>query len=171
MAKPDVTLQPSKGIITQAAANIYAAYVIAGQVSKSADKKEVDTWINRSIREAIHIARTVDASVHSDRELPDDGESTLRESSIETRMPAAKPKQAADSGKADSGKAEAGKAESGKAESGKAESGKAEAEVKPASQQPTEKKSPAAAKADAAVDQAKSAGPTDDEIADMLDTP
>jgi hypothetical protein len=66
MAKPDVTLQPSKGIVAQAAAEIYSAYICAGRV----DDAEIDQWIKRSIREAITIARTVDAAVMSDAELP-----------------------------------------------------------------------------------------------------
>jgi hypothetical protein len=83
MSKPDVTLQPSKGVITQAAAQIYAAYIAAGRLQDDA----TDPWIKRSIREAITIARTVDASVQSDEELPADGEQTLRESSVESRLP------------------------------------------------------------------------------------
>ena len=66
MTKPDVTLQPSKGIITQAAATIYAAFVAAGRVPDD----QADAWIKRSIRDAISIARTVDVSVQSDAELP-----------------------------------------------------------------------------------------------------
>ena len=84
MTKPDVTLQPSKGVITQAAAQIYAAYVTAGRVQ---DDKG-DQWIKQAIRDAIAIARTVDASVQSDEELPDQGEQPLRESSMESELPA-----------------------------------------------------------------------------------
>ena len=83
MSKPDVTLQPSKGIITQAAAQIYAAYVTAGRLQND----DADQWIKRSIREAITIARVVDASVQSDEELPDQGEQPLRESSMEAERP------------------------------------------------------------------------------------
>jgi hypothetical protein len=66
MTKPDVTLQPTKGIITAAAAQIYAAYISAGLIGEG----EVEDWIKRAIREAIAIARTIDASVQSDNELP-----------------------------------------------------------------------------------------------------
>jgi len=66
MTKPDVTLQPSKGVIAQAAAQIYAAHIIADQVAE----EDADAWIKRSIREAVAIARTIDASVQSDDELP-----------------------------------------------------------------------------------------------------
>ena len=83
MSKPDVTLQPSKGIITQAAAQIYAAYITADRLQND----DADQWIKRSIREAIMIARTVDASVQSDEELPDHGEQPLRESSMEAERP------------------------------------------------------------------------------------
>jgi hypothetical protein len=84
MTKPDVTLQPSKGVITQAAAQIYAAYVAVGRV----EDENADQWIKQAIRDAIGIARTVDASVQSDEELPDQGEQPLRESSMESGLPA-----------------------------------------------------------------------------------
>jgi hypothetical protein len=83
MSKPDVTLQPSKGILTQAAAQIYAAYITAGRTQDN----DADQWIKRSIREAITIARTVDVSVQSDEELPEQGEPPPRESSLETDLP------------------------------------------------------------------------------------
>jgi hypothetical protein len=82
MTRPDVTLQPSKGVITQAAAQIFAAYVSAGCVHPDDDS---DEWIRRSIRESIKIARTIDASVLSDEELPDEGEHHLRQSAAESR--------------------------------------------------------------------------------------
>jgi hypothetical protein len=61
MSKPDITLQPSKGIISEAAARIYAGYIAAGLVPDD----DVQPWIKRSIREAIVIAKTVDASIDS----------------------------------------------------------------------------------------------------------
>ena len=61
MSKPDITLQPSKGVVSEAAARIYAAYIAAGLVKD----EETDTWIKRSIREAIIIAKTINASVES----------------------------------------------------------------------------------------------------------
>lgn len=84
MTKPDITLQPSKGVVTQAAAQIYAAYIAAGRVQDD----NGDEWLKRSIRDAVTIARTVDASVQSDEELPDQGEQPLRESSVESELPA-----------------------------------------------------------------------------------
>lgn len=65
MSKPDITLHPSKGVISEAAARIYAAYIAAGLVKD----KETHAWIKRSIREAIIIAKTVNASVESHDEL------------------------------------------------------------------------------------------------------
>jgi hypothetical protein len=66
MTKPDVTLQPSKGVVTQAAAQVFAAYVSSGRVKD----EETDEWIKRAIREVVTIARTVDASFRSDQEMP-----------------------------------------------------------------------------------------------------
>lgn len=83
MTKPDVTLQPSKGIITQSAAQIFAAYITAGRVKDD----DADTWMKRSIREAVTIAKTVDASVQSDQELPDQGGQMLKESSVDSELP------------------------------------------------------------------------------------
>jgi hypothetical protein len=81
MVKPDVTLQPSKGIVAQAAAQIYAAYIAAGHVKAD---EEAEALLKRAIREAITIARTVDTAVQSDKELPEEGDTTLRHSSLET---------------------------------------------------------------------------------------
>ena len=61
MSKPDITLQPSKGIILAAATRIYAGYIAAGLVKD----EDVKSWIKRSIREAIVIAKTIDASIDS----------------------------------------------------------------------------------------------------------
>jgi hypothetical protein len=88
MTRPDVTLQPSKGVVTQAAAQIYAAHISAGQV----DEEHADRWIRRSIRAAIAIARTIDASVQSDAELPSGGGASgmlqpAEETSVESISP------------------------------------------------------------------------------------
>jgi len=64
MTKPDITLEPSKGVVSQMAAQIYAAYITRGTVKEG----EEATWMQRSIREAVRIARTVDASIESDDE-------------------------------------------------------------------------------------------------------
>ncbi len=76
MPRPNVTLQPSKRTVTMAAAQIYSAYIAAGWVQK---EEGIDGWIDRAIREAIAIARNVDATVQSDEELPDEGRPRLRE--------------------------------------------------------------------------------------------
>ena len=76
MPRPNVTLQPSKRVVTLAAAQIYAAYIAAGWIQKEED---VTAWMDRSIREAIAIARTVDVSVQSDEELPDEAKPRLRD--------------------------------------------------------------------------------------------
>lgn len=64
MAKPDVTLEPSKGVVSRMAAQIYAAYIARGVVKDG----EEASWMERSIREAVRIAKTVAASVESEDE-------------------------------------------------------------------------------------------------------
>jgi hypothetical protein len=59
MEKTYLKLQPSEVAITQSAAQIYAAYIIAGKVAEG----EEDAWMERSINEAIRIADSVDRSV------------------------------------------------------------------------------------------------------------
>ena len=59
MGKPYIALQPSEGVIFQAAATIYAGDLTAGFVSES---NESD-WIARSIKVAIRIAQTTDENV------------------------------------------------------------------------------------------------------------
>lgn len=66
MAKPNLTLQPSKGVVTEAAARVYAAYIAAGRVKD----EDTEDWIKRSIREVFLLARTVDSSFYSDSEMP-----------------------------------------------------------------------------------------------------
>lgn len=65
MSKPVLSLQPSEGIVVQSAAQIYAAYLVAGRVKEGSEKE----WLRRSIQEALLIARVVDESVQSDKEL------------------------------------------------------------------------------------------------------
>lgn len=65
MGKPYIALQPSEGIIVQAASTIYAGYLAAGKVE---DGNESD-WIARSIKDAIRIAQTTDENVRSDAEV------------------------------------------------------------------------------------------------------
>ena len=66
MTKPNLTLQPSKGVVTQAAAQVYSAYVAAGRVND----EDADDWMKRAIREVYAIARAVDSSFYSDNEMP-----------------------------------------------------------------------------------------------------
>jgi hypothetical protein len=65
MTKPKLSLQPSEAIIAESAAIIYAAYVTIGRVPENQEQR----WIERSIREAVLIARLTDEAVHSDTEL------------------------------------------------------------------------------------------------------
>jgi hypothetical protein len=68
MAKSRIThlkLQHSESVVVQAAAQIYAAYINAGRVPEGDESK----WMERSIREAIRIARATDAAVISDEEI------------------------------------------------------------------------------------------------------
>ena len=60
-----LSLQPSEAIVARAAADIYAAYIIAGKVQDGQEK----TWRDRAIREAFDIARTADEAIVSDGEL------------------------------------------------------------------------------------------------------
>jgi hypothetical protein len=62
MGKLDVTLEPSKGVVSEMAARIYSAYIIRGEVTKG----EETEWMERSIREAVRIAKTVEASIETD---------------------------------------------------------------------------------------------------------
>jgi hypothetical protein len=65
MAKPYLSLAPSEQAVTQAAAEIYAAYIVAGRVPAGEEAK----WREQAIREAIEIAKAVDASVHAAGEM------------------------------------------------------------------------------------------------------
>ena len=76
MTKPDITLEPSKAVVSNMAAQIYAAYITRGAVKDG----EEASWMQRSIREAVRIAKTVDASVESDDEPDTHQVSTVDES-------------------------------------------------------------------------------------------
>jgi len=58
-------LQHSESVVVQAAAQIYAAYIATGRVPEGEEAR----WMERSIREAIRIARATDAAVVSDEEV------------------------------------------------------------------------------------------------------
>lgn len=63
--KASLSLQPSEAIVVRAAADIYAAYIIAGKVKEGQEK----TWRDRAIREAFDIAKTADDAIRSDGEM------------------------------------------------------------------------------------------------------
>ena len=65
MTKKHMRLQPSESVVVAASAQIYAAYIAAGRVNSG----EEEQWMQRSIREALKIARAVDDAVISDDEL------------------------------------------------------------------------------------------------------
>lgn len=65
MKNPYIALQPSESVLVQAAATIYAGYVVAGRVEDA----HVNEWLERSIREALKLAKTVDDNVTADDEM------------------------------------------------------------------------------------------------------
>ena len=65
MSKPSLSLQESEAAVVQAAATIYSAYIRAGRVTDGGEKE----WMQRSIQEAIWIAKTTDEGIMSDDEL------------------------------------------------------------------------------------------------------
>jgi hypothetical protein len=65
MAKPYLALQQSEGVIVQSAARIYAAYIAAGRVPEGSEQE----WMDRSIREALRIARVTDETIQADGEM------------------------------------------------------------------------------------------------------
>ena len=65
MQKPILNLGPSEAVVVQAAAQIYAAYLVSGKVPE--DQTEV--WLQRSLREAFQLAKLADEAIQSDSEL------------------------------------------------------------------------------------------------------
>jgi hypothetical protein len=65
MNRPSLSLQPSEAIVAESASVIYAAYIASGRVPEGAEQK----WIDRSVHEAIQIARQTDEAIHSDTEM------------------------------------------------------------------------------------------------------
>jgi len=65
MAKTYLKLQQSEGYIIQAAAQIYAAHVTAGHIKEGQD----DACMEKAIRDAIRIAKTVDDAVIAEGEM------------------------------------------------------------------------------------------------------
>jgi hypothetical protein len=65
MDKVYLTLRPSEQVVTRSAAGIFAAYIAAGLVRDGSESE----WIERSVREAIEIARLTDSLIVSDNEM------------------------------------------------------------------------------------------------------
>jgi hypothetical protein len=63
ITKPYLNLQPSEAVVVQAAAQLFAAYVVSGH-AQAGDEK----WIRRAVDDAVRLARLVDASIQSDGE-------------------------------------------------------------------------------------------------------
>ena len=63
--KPHLALHSSEAAVFRAAANIYAAYLTAGRVKEGAEKE----WMQRSLDEALWLARRADDMIHSDNEM------------------------------------------------------------------------------------------------------
>ena len=66
MKKPAyLSLQHSESVIVAAAAHIFAAYISSSRVAEG----EEEAWMQRSIDEAIWIAKKMDDQIQSDDEL------------------------------------------------------------------------------------------------------
>jgi len=65
MDKIYLRLRPSEQVVTRCAADIFAAYIAAGLVRDGSETE----WIERSVREAIEIARLADEWITSDDEM------------------------------------------------------------------------------------------------------
>ncbi len=65
MAKSCITLKPSEQAVLEAAATIYAGYVTSGRAQPGDEK----SWLTRSLREAIALAKMTDDSIQADGEF------------------------------------------------------------------------------------------------------
>ena len=65
MDKVYLTLKPSERVVARSAAGIFAAYISVGLVRDGSESE----WIERSVREAIEIARLSDSLITSDDEM------------------------------------------------------------------------------------------------------
>lgn len=68
MAKPEISLRPIESTVTQAAVQLYAAYVTAGKVKDGQEKE----WMQRAVREAVLFARTAEGLAASQGEQQPD---------------------------------------------------------------------------------------------------
>ncbi len=60
-----LSLQPAEGVVVQAAATIYASYVGAGRVPEGQE----EVWLERSLREALFLAKVADENIISSGEM------------------------------------------------------------------------------------------------------
>ncbi|MBD3672877.1 MAG: hypothetical protein HUJ26_05060 [Planctomycetaceae bacterium] len=65
MSKQHFRLAATEAVVSQMANQLYAAYISTGKVSP----EESASWMERSIEEAIAIAKTVDESFQSEQEI------------------------------------------------------------------------------------------------------
>jgi hypothetical protein len=65
MANSYIALQPSEIALLQATAQIYSAYIVSGRAEPGSE----DDYLERSIREAVRIAKTIDSAVTADKEM------------------------------------------------------------------------------------------------------
>ncbi len=65
MEKTYLKLQPSESVVVHAAAAIYSGYLAAGKVSNGQES----AFIEKSVKEAVQIAISVDKTIQSDDEV------------------------------------------------------------------------------------------------------
>jgi len=65
MAQTHISLKSTEQAIVTAAATIFAGYLTAGRVAEG----DEDTWLKRSITDAVRIAKATDSSIVADGEL------------------------------------------------------------------------------------------------------
>ena len=65
MERLALTLQPSEQAVLTAAASIFSAYVASGRVAEGSETE----WMTRSVKDALWLAQTVDASIIADDEV------------------------------------------------------------------------------------------------------
>jgi len=69
MTKPEINLKPTESTVTEAAVQLYAAYLIADKVK---DGEEKD-WMQRAVNEAVLFARTAEGIAAPHGEEQSDG--------------------------------------------------------------------------------------------------
>jgi hypothetical protein len=65
MSRPYIALQPSEAVIVQAAAQIFAAYIVSGHCGPDRE----DEYLKKSLQHAIRLAKTTDEVVQADKEV------------------------------------------------------------------------------------------------------